>query len=191
MEKPEYALFETAIGHCAVAWSSYGIVGLQLPERTAADTLKRLRRRFPEMTEARPPRPVQEAIHGVTRLLQGERIDFSPAVLDFRDIDAWDRSVYASARTIQAGETLTYGEIAARLGDPAQAREVGQALGRNPWPIIVPCHRVTAANGKTGGFSAHGGVTTKLRLLAIESAHATSALPLFAAGSGVRGTGSG
>ncbi len=93
-----------------------------------------------------------------------------------------------STRKIQAGETLTYGEIAARLGDPVQAREVGQSLGRNPWPIIVPCHRVTAANGKTGGFSAHGGVTTKLRLLAIESAHATSALPLFAAGSGAPGT---
>ncbi len=180
MEKPGLALFETAIGPCAVAWSDHGIVGLQLPEKSAVDTLKRLRRRFPEASEAHPPQPVREAVQGITRLLRGERIDLAAIELDFRDVGAWDRSVYELARTIHTGETLTYGEIAARLGDPAQAREVGQSLGRNPWPIIVPCHRVTAANGKAGGFSAHGGVTTKLRLLAIESAHSTSALPLFA-----------
>ena len=180
MEPSALALFATAIGDCEVAWTERGIIGLQLPEKTPADTLARLRRRFPDFNEAEPPDEVMDAIRGVKALLDGQRIDLSAVVVDFRDTGAWDRSVYEVARTVQPGETLTYGEIAAHLGDAAQARDVGQWLARNPWPIVVPCHRVTAANGKTGGFSARGGVATKLRLLAIESQHASAALPLFA-----------
>ena len=180
MAQSGFALFGTAIGYCAVAWSDAGISGLQLPEGTAADTLDRLRRRVSGVREGAPPAGVREAIRGVTALLAGARIDLSAVTLDYRDTNAFDRSVYEVTRMIRAGETLTYGEIAARLGDPGQARPVGQALGRNSWPIIIPCHRVTAAGGKMGGFSARGGVATKLRLLAIESAHAADSLPLFA-----------
>jgi methylated-DNA-[protein]-cysteine S-methyltransferase len=174
------ALFETAIGHCGIAWSDCGITAVQLPESTPAKTLARLKSRFVGLKEGGPPKSVREAIQAIRALLDGERIDLAVVTLDFDDIDAWCRSVYEVARTIAPGETLTYGDIAERLGDPIRARDVGQALAINPWPIIVPCHRVIAAKGKTGGFSARGGVKTKLRLLAIESAHASASLPLFA-----------
>ena len=182
MDQSAFALFETAIGHCAIVWSAHGIIGLELPQATRAATLGRLHRRFPGLNEGMAPDAVRQAVHGVTALLAGAPVDLSAVALDLRATDEWDRSVYEAARTLRPGETCTYGEIAARLGDRARARDVGQALARNPWPIVVPCHRVTAAGGKTGGFSARGGVSTKLRLLAIESAHASSALPLFAGG---------
>ena len=172
-----FAVFLTAIGACGTAWGERGIVGVQLPQASAAATAARLRRRFPGLQEAAPPQPVARAIAGMTALLAGARVDFSNVEIDYREIGPWEQAVYAVASRIPIGETLTYGDVATRLGDPAQARAVGQALGRNPIPIIVPCHRVIAAGGKTGGFSAPGGVSTKLRILAIESAHAP--LPLF------------
>jgi methylated-DNA-[protein]-cysteine S-methyltransferase len=172
------ATFVTAIGPCGVAWGARGIVGVQLPQANAAATMGRLRRRFAGLQEAAPPQAVGRAIAGMTALLAGVRIDLSGIEIDFRDIGPWEQAVYAVACKIPIGATLTYGEVAAQLGDPAQARAVGQALGRNPVPIIMPCHRVVAAGGKTGGFSAPGGVATKLRILAIESVHAP--LPLFA-----------
>jgi methylated-DNA-[protein]-cysteine S-methyltransferase len=179
MEQGGLALFTTAIGDCGIAWSGRGVIGLQLPEATPAATLARLRRRFQKVLERDPPEIIREVIRSVTFLLDGAKIDFMAAPLDYRQTDPWDRSVYEVARTIQPGDTLSYGEIATRLGDRRRAREVGEALARNPWPIIVPCHRVVAAAGKTGGFSAPGGVKTKLRLLEIESRHASQALPLF------------
>jgi methylated-DNA-[protein]-cysteine S-methyltransferase len=182
MERSGLALFETAIGHCGIAWSAEGVAGVQLPEATPVKTLTRLRRKLPQLREINPPKNVREAIHGIAALLNGARIDLSPIVLDFSGTGAWDRSVYVAARAIGPGETATYGELAARLGDAGRAREVGQSLAQNPWPILVPCHRVTAAKGRTGGFSARGGVRTKLRLLEIESRHACAALPLFAGG---------
>ena len=165
-----FTLFETAISACAIVWSARGIAGVQLPETDAAATRRRVLRRFAGACEAAPPADVQQAIDGITALLRGERREFSDLVLDFGELPEFNRRVYAIARTIPAGSTITYGEIAERLGDKLLARETGTALGQNPIPLIVPCHRVLAAGGKSGGFSASGGVVTKLRLLTIEGA---------------------
>jgi methylated-DNA-[protein]-cysteine S-methyltransferase len=173
-----FSLFETAIGPCGVAWGPRGIVGVQLPEADVRETRARLARRFPEAREATPPPPVQAVIDAIVALCTGAAADFSGAPLDLEGVPAFHRRVYEVARSIPPGETLTYGVLAARLGEPGAARAVGQALGKNPFPIVVPCHRVTAAGGKLGGFSAHGGTATKLRLLAIEGAPAAGA-PLF------------
>jgi methylated-DNA-[protein]-cysteine S-methyltransferase len=152
---------------------------VQLPEGDAARTRTRMRRRFPSARESSPPAQVQHAIDSVVALIAGAAIDFSGVALDMERVPAFHRRVYEVARTISCGATLTYGDIAKRLGVPAEAREVGEALGRNPFPIIVPCHRVLAAGGKLGGFSARGGVATKRRLLAIEGARATAGPDLF------------
>jgi methylated-DNA-[protein]-cysteine S-methyltransferase len=179
MMEPGFALFDTAIGSCAVAWGDRGILGVQLPEADAARTRARMRRRFPDARETSPPAQVQDAIDGIVALIGGAAVDFSGVTLDMERVPAFQRRVYEVARTIACGATLTYGEIAKRLGVPAEAREVGEAMGRNPFPIIVPCHRVLAAGGKLGGFSAPGGVATKRRLLAIEGARATEGPDLF------------
>ena len=123
--------------------------------------------------------PHPQVIDDIAGLLRGEARDFSAVALDMDGVTQFHQRVYAVARTIPAGATLSYGEIAARLGDSSVAREVGQAMGQNPFPIIVPCHRVLAAGGKVGGFSAAGGVTTKLRLLEIEGAQVGEAPTLF------------
>jgi methylated-DNA-[protein]-cysteine S-methyltransferase len=167
---PNFALFDTVIGWCGAAWSERGIVGVQLPEGGEQATRSRLRRRFPDAGEALPPAPVQHVISQIVALLDGERPDLRQAVLDPAAVPDFNRCVYDVARSIPAGSTWTYGEVAERLGDRSLARDVAQALGQNPFPIIVPCHRVMAAGGKTGGFSAPGGVRTKLRLLSIERA---------------------
>ncbi len=163
-----FAVFETEIGCCGIAWSDRGVAGVQLPEANEAATRARLQRRFPSATEASPPPEVQAAIDGIVALLAGEDSDLAGVEVDYRATPEFNVSVYRIARTIAPGQTLTYGEIASRLGDPAAARDVGQALARNPIPIIVPCHRVLAAGGRAGGFSAPGGVMTKRKLLEIE-----------------------
>ena len=165
-----FALFDTAIGACGIVWTARGICGVQLPEADAAATRARIVRRYPAATEAPAPLEVARAIDGIVALLGGEPRDLSAIAIDDADISDFNRKVYAIARAIPPGQTLTYGEIAERLGDKALARAVGQAMGENPTPIIMPCHRVLAANGKSGGFSAPGGVITKLRLLTIEGA---------------------
>jgi methylated-DNA-[protein]-cysteine S-methyltransferase len=170
-----FALFETAIGTCGIAWNERGVMGIQLPESDAAATRARLQRRFPDACEAETPLEILTAIGRIVALLRGERVDLSPVEVDMNAVPEFDREVYVAAREIPAGATRTYGEIAKRIGRPGAARDVGVALARNPFAIVVPCHRVVAANGKTGGFSAGGGVKTKLRLLAIEGA----AGPLF------------
>jgi methylated-DNA-[protein]-cysteine S-methyltransferase len=175
-----FSVFPTALGDCAVAWSDAGIVGVRLPGGDRSAARQAMQRRFPHSHEAVPPPAVHAAMAAMTALLTGERVDLSEIAVDLRAVGPWERSVYDVARTVPVGATLTYGEVAARLGDATQARAVGQALGRNPVPLIVPCHRVIAAQGRAGGFSAPGGTATKLRLLAIESAHAP--LPLFARG---------
>jgi methylated-DNA-[protein]-cysteine S-methyltransferase len=165
-----FTFFDTAIGTCGVAWGARGVVGVLLPEKTEAAARARLARRFPEAREAEPPPHVRGVIDGIVALLAGDARDLSDAPLDLEDLPPFARRVYEIARTIAPGETLSYGEIAKRLGEPQAAREVGAALGKNPFPIIVPCHRVLASGGKLGGFSARGGVATKLRLLEIEGA---------------------
>ena len=171
--KPDaYALFDTAIGRCGIAWTARGVCGMQIPEADGAATRRRLLRQWPETEEAEPPPGVATIIDGIVALLDGQDIDFADSPLDLRGTSEFERQVYAAALAIPPGKTSTYGEIAEALGDRGAARAVGRALGANPVPIVVPCHRVVAASGKSGGFSAPGGAATKVRMLAIESANA-------------------
>jgi methylated-DNA-[protein]-cysteine S-methyltransferase len=175
-----YALFETAIGWAGIAWSDRGLAACHLPEADPRVARTSFLRRFPEAVEGEPTPAVHATIEGVRELMAGEHADLTGAVLDLSRTPEFHARVYEIARAIPPGETLTYGEIAQKLGDKLLARDVGQALGANPWPIVVPCHRVTAAGGKLGGFSARGGVQTKIRLLAIEGAKAAAQADLFA-----------
>lgn len=165
-----FTLFETAIGSCGIVWSAVGVAGVQLPERSASATRNRLLRRFPAARDGAPPANVQRTIDDIIALLGGERRDLNYATIDIAAVPEFHRRVYEVAQRIPAGATLSYGEVAERLGDRNLARDVADALSKNPCPIIVPCHRVLAAGGKSGGFSAPGGVATKLRLLTIEGA---------------------
>ena len=172
MDRVSYLLFKTPVGYCALAWNATGLVAVQLPERSAAATRARLCRRFPGARATRPPRRVRQAVAAIERLLRGGRDRLATISLDLSRCTPFHRRVYEIARTIPAGETWTYGALAARAGSPGAARAVGQAMARNPFPLVVPCHRVTGAQGWAGGFSAHGGVSTKFRLLRIEGARA-------------------
>jgi methylated-DNA-[protein]-cysteine S-methyltransferase len=174
-----YSLFETALGHCAVAWSARGLVLVLLPEARESAVRARLARRLPDAREATPPAEAARAREGIEALLRGAPSDLTQVPLDMTGVPPFDRRVYEAARTIPAGETRSYGEIAALLGDPSWASGVGRALARNPFSLVVPCHRVLAAGGAIGGFSARGGVTTKRRLLAIEAAAADPQPGLF------------
>lgn len=179
MNDKQFALFDTAIGDCGIVWGEHGIVAVQLPMSGDDKTRLRIQQRYGDIVEAAPPPVVQHAIDGMIDLLEGKPVDLSDIALDMADVPEFHRNVYAIARTIAPGETLTYGDIAKRLGGVELSRDVGQALGRNPCPIVVPCHRVLAAGGKPGGFSANGGVTTKLKMLAIEGAKVNYTPSLF------------
>jgi O-6-methylguanine DNA methyltransferase len=174
-----FTLFDTSIGRCGIAWSSQGIVGLQLPESKESETRARLLRHHPEAMEASPPPDIQKALDCVVALLAGEAADLSIAVLDMQHVPPFHRRVYEAARAVPPGATLSYGEIAKQMGAENSARAVGQALGRNPFAVVVPCHRVLSANGRIGGFSANGGIATKLRMLSIEAALASGQGALF------------
>jgi methylated-DNA-[protein]-cysteine S-methyltransferase len=165
-----FTLFDTAIGRCGIAWSERGVARVTFPEKSEAATRERLLRRLPLARETAPPPAIARAIEGMVALASGEKRDLADIALDMEGVPEFERRVYEAALRIPPGETLTYGDIAIRLGDRLLARDVGQALGRNPFPIIVPCHRVLAAGNRVGGFSAPGGAGTKLRLLAIEGA---------------------
>lgn len=173
----EYSLFDTAIGTCAVVWNERGLTGVHLPDTTHARTHASVTHRFAGAVPADPPPDVQRAIDGIVALLRGEKRDLREIALDYDRVPEFNRRIYELARTIGPGATLTYGEIAQRLGSPGTARAVGQALGQNPWPIVVPCHRVLAADGGMGGFSAPGGVATKRRMLEIEGVEGVQAPP--------------
>ena len=170
MTRTAFTLFETPIGRCGIAWGARGVVGLQLPEGGDRATRTRLRARHPGAVEADPTPPIRAVIAAIGRLLRGEPADLSSVPLDMSGVAPFHRRVYEAARAIAPGTTCSYGELAARIGAPGSARAVGQALGRNPFPVVVPCHRVLAAGGKAGGFTATGGVATKLRMLALEGA---------------------
>ena len=158
-----FAEFDTSVGRCGLAWGDRGLTGVWLPGT------RRLRE------ASRPPADVEDLIEAIVALLHGERRDLSWVILDMEGLPELDRRVYEIARTIPAGSTASYGDVAARLGAPNAGREVGKALARNPFPIVVPCHRVIGAGGEVGGFSAAGGVTTKTQLLAIEGSRASQA----------------
>lgn len=170
MSTQGFTLFDTAIGRCAIAWGERGVIGVRLPEQSDAMLRAWLARQHPGARETSPPRDIEAAIADIQQLLDGEKNDLLAIALDMSDVLDFEQRVYALTRAIVPGDTLTYGDIATRLGDIALSRAVGQALGRNPFPIIVPCHRVLAAGGKSGGFSAPGGVEIKRRMLEIEGA---------------------
>ena len=176
-----FTLFDTAIGRCGIACGERGVVGVQLPEGSEDGTRARMLHRFPAAGEASPPPEVKRSIDCITTLLRGRASDLSTIALDMDGVPPFHRRVYEVARSIPPGKTLSYGDIAARLDARGAARAVGQAMGQNPFPIVVPCHRVVAAGGKIGGFSAHGGTATKLRMLAIEGAPVNGAkIPVVA-----------
>lgn len=172
-----FALFETPVGRCGIAWSEAGLLGTWLPE---ADP-QRMARRFPGLDETAMPPAVAGIVERIAGHLGGAGTNYADVALDDDAVGAWEMRVYRAAAAIPFGETRTYGALARELGRPDAAQAVGQALGRNPWPIVIPCHRILAADGRTGGFSAPGGARTKLRLLEIEGALAPASLPLFAA----------
>src|SRR5690606_375064 len=170
MSSPGFALFDTTLGRCGIAWGPGGILGVQLPEARASATRARMLQRFPEARQHEPPKQVARAIADIQALVGGERRSLEHLALDMQGLPTFSRRVYEAVRKVPAGKTLSYGEVATLLGSPGAARAVGQALGKNPFALIVPCHRVLAAGGKLGGFSANGGVLTKTRLLACEGA---------------------
>jgi methylated-DNA-[protein]-cysteine S-methyltransferase len=164
-----YQVFETVSGFCGIAWTGEGIVRFQLPTASADETERLLLRRLPQAEPGRPPVQVAEAVATVKRYFAGEAVDFSAIQLDLGDQDDFFRSIYDAARRVGWGRTTTYGTLAKELGaGPAAARQIGQAMARNPVALIIPCHRVLAAGNKLGGFSAPGGLTSKLRMLALE-----------------------
>jgi methylated-DNA-[protein]-cysteine S-methyltransferase len=173
----QYTLFDTAIGWAGLAWADKGLVGVHLPDADPELARRSFLRKFPDAQEATPPPVVEKVIADIRELLVGKAVDLLDAPIDIGRVPEFNARVYEIARAIPPGETLTYGEIAERLGDKLLARDVGAAMGQNPWPIVVPCHRVTAAGGKLGGFSARGGSNTKLKLLIIEGAPIATAPP--------------
>ena len=164
-----FCLFDTALGRCGLAWSARGGGGFCFPECSHAATRARLVRASGAAERAPSPR-AQDAIARIRDLIDGRAATLDAIALDESGAPDFERAVYAACRAIPAGYTRTYGDLAKAIGDPHAARAVGVALGRNPCPIVTPCHRVVAAGGGTGGFSAPGGVRTKLRLLEIERA---------------------
>jgi methylated-DNA-[protein]-cysteine S-methyltransferase len=164
-----YCIFETASGFCGLAWSADGVARFQLPTKSAESAEKLLLRRTPNAELGAPPPDVAETIEAVKRYFAGERTDFSRVRLDLAGQDDFFRRIYAAAREVGWGETTTYGALAKALGaGPEAARDVGQAMAKNPVALIIPCHRVLAAGGKIGGFSAPGGSATKQRMLEME-----------------------
>ena len=175
-----FGLFDTPIGQCAIAWSTDAIVGVLLPLDEPAHTGPAMQRRFPEAGNQAPPPWVASVIARAQDVLEGRSADtLADVPLDMRAVPDFNQRVYALARAIAPGQTLSYGEVASRLGDPGAARAVGYALGQNPFAPIVPCHRVLAAGKRSGGFSAGGGVATKLRMLQIEGAQLGDGPGLF------------
>lgn len=173
-----FSVFETRAGFCAIAWSARGIARFQLPTRTADAAERLIRRRLPSAREALPEGKIREAIAAVQRYFSGEPTDFSDLVLDLAGQDPWFTAIYAETRQLAWGETSTYGGLANRLGKgPEAARDIGQAMARNPVPLIIPCHRVLAAGGRIGGFSAPGGAEAKRRMLEIEGVHLAPPAP--------------
>ncbi len=179
MSDRSFALFDTPLGRCGIAWNARGIVGLQLPEASETATKAKLLDKIGEAEPALPPPAVQKAINGINALMRGQASDLAAVPLDMGGIPPFHRRVYDTVRAIPPGASLSYGEVAAKAEAPGAARAVGQAMRRNPYPILVPCHRVFAAGGKIGGYSAHGGLATKLRLLSMEAAAADGAAALF------------
>jgi methylated-DNA-[protein]-cysteine S-methyltransferase len=174
-----YTIFDTGIGRCGIAWGYAGILGVQLPEARELDTRRRLYQLYPDTREMRPPLNTEIAIEGIAALLRGEPCDLSDVTLDMTGIHAFNQRVYEFTRRIPRGETRTYGEVAASLRLSGAVHSVAQAIARNPFVIIVPCHRVLEAGGYADKISPHGGAISKRRLLSIEGAGSPGSKTLF------------
>ena len=167
-----YLIFETAGGFCGIAWNNVGITRFQLPTKSAVAAERTLLRRVPDAERGVPIPEVVEAVAAVKRYFEGEETDFSHFRLDLGEQDAFFAQIYAAARRVGWGHTTTYGTLAKELGaGPEAARDVGQAMAKNPVALLIPCHRVLASGGKIGGFSAPGGSAAKIRMLALEGIH--------------------
>jgi len=167
-----YFIFETAGGFCGIAWNNVGITRFQLPTGSAEATERTLLRRVPGAEPGAPGPDVVKAVAAVKRYFAGEETDFSGFSLDLREQDTFFKQVYSAARRVGWGRTTTYGTLAKELGAaPEAARDVGQAMAKNPVALFIPCHRVLAAGGKVGGFSAPGGSAAKIRMLELEGVH--------------------
>jgi methylated-DNA-[protein]-cysteine S-methyltransferase len=177
MATTAYCLFETPLGWCAVAWRGPRIAGVELPSPTRGATQRRVAARFPEALERAPRGVARATVVGIARMLRGQAQDFNNIELDFDAVPDFHRKVYCAAREVPAGTTISYGELAKRVARPRAARAVGQAMGRNPFPILVPCHRVLATGGRPGGFSAPGGIAHKMHLLALEQRAPSQLIP--------------
>jgi methylated-DNA-[protein]-cysteine S-methyltransferase len=173
-----YCLFDTAIGPCGLAWSERGLTRLQLPESDRGATERRLRAGAAGATQATPA-AIDQLIADIQDYMSGRSVDFTAVATDLTDVGPFEQKIYATARQVRWGQTLSYGELARQIGSPGAARAVGQALGRNPVPIVIPCHRILAKGGRIGGFSAHGGSVTKERLLALEGVRVDAGTPLL------------
>jgi methylated-DNA-[protein]-cysteine S-methyltransferase len=174
-----YCLFDTAIGDCAIAWGERGLTRLQLPEANRAATEQRIRRltaRWGRSTDRLPP-AISQVIGELQGYLAGNKTEFLSLILDLTEASEFHRRVYEATRSVGWGKTASYGEIARKVGSPGAARAVGGALARNPVAIIIPCHRVLASGQRLGGFSAHGGTSVKVRLLALEGLRFDGAAP--------------
>lgn len=174
-----YTVFDTTVGRCAIAWGVGGIVGVQLPESREIDTRRCLLRRFQEAREAKPSLGAEYAIEGIVALLRGEPCHVSDLMLDMTGVVTFNRRIYEMVRTIPRGQTLTVAELAKRLGASGAVHSVSEALARNPFPILVPCHRVSAVAGEPGAACVNAGVMSKRRLLSLESVGASAAPTLF------------
>jgi methylated-DNA-[protein]-cysteine S-methyltransferase len=176
---PHYLVFETDLGHCAIAWGEEGVMRFQLPVASADTATRTVLRRIPHAKPGNPPQEVLAAVAAIKRYFQGEKVDFSFIRLDLGEQDDLFTQVYARTRQLSWGQTTTYGALAKQVGGgPETARDVGQAMARNPVPLIIPCHRVLAAGGKLGGFSAPGGSDTKRRMLELEGVPVEPASPM-------------
>ncbi len=176
--KYAYSVFESSIGSLAIAWTVKGIVAVQLAEENLEQTVSALKRRFNEIAIAEAPETVADAISLIQKHLDGELQDLCSVPLDYSNCSAFSKKVYEAARQVRAGALVSYSEIACAIEAPGSARAVGRALGANPFPLIVPCHRVLGKDGSMTGFSAYGGCNTKLRLLSIERALGSDRLVL-------------
>jgi len=173
------SVFDTGVGRCGIVWSDAGVVGVQLPEARELETRRRLFQLYPDAREMRAPLNVEIAIEGMVALLRGQPADLSDVALDFSDIHHFNRRVYEIARGIPWGETRTYGEIAVQMRASGASHSVAQAIGKNPFMLIVPCHRVLETGHYADKISAHGGAISKRRLLSIEVAISPGSKTLF------------
>jgi methylated-DNA-[protein]-cysteine S-methyltransferase len=175
-----YTVFEVTGGFCGIAWNSAGITRLCLPTASADDATQLLLRRVPDSVPGTPPPEVAETVAAVDRYFAGERVDFSDVRLGLSGQGEFYERIYQALRRVGWGQTTTYGTLAKELGaGPQAARAIGEAMARNPVPLIVPCHRVLAAGGELGGFSAPGGTDTKLRMLELEGVRISQQQSLF------------